>query len=44
MGSSEVRQLYWQLHMHTQLLMQQHLLLAKDPCPKAQELAQVRVG
>ena len=41
MGASEVRQVYWQLHMHTQLLMQQHMLMAKDPNPKAQQLAQV---
>lgn len=42
MGVSEVRQVYWQLHMHTQLLLQLHQLVAKDPHPDAQRIAQVR--
>ena len=41
MGPLEVRQVYWQVHMHTQLLLQLHALVSKDPCARAQEVAQV---
>jgi hypothetical protein len=34
-----VRALYWQVHIHTQLLFQLHMLTAKDPAEKAQAMA-----